>query len=508
MHWADVFTGKLEGDQVISTGISPSGPIHVGNMREILTGDLIYRASRDRGLNARFIYLGDDIDPLRKRYPFLDPEYEQYVGMPLYKIPSPYGDGTYSEHYLGQFLSTLDKIDVKPEVVRTHELYASGKLEEVTRTAILRRHEIREILSGTSGRELPESWYPYNPLCGKCGRINSATVIGFEDPMVKYTCRCGHEGYSDIRKDQGKMPWRVEWPAKWYALGVTVEPYGKDHAASGSSYDTGKEIIEKVYGRTAPAGLVYEHIFLKGQAMHSSKGGAIPASEMIKFSPPEIIRFIIAKNNPSRHIDFDPGMGLLNLIDEFDKYRNAYYDRDTVADEDFRRVYEFSRIERMEMLSEISFRHLVTLIQIYPDDSLLLEALKRTGYSHDSIDPVMDMRIQEAKQWISDYAPDQIRFTILGLDAYVELSEGQIAVIKEFIRSFDDIEWTAEGIHSGIHDVIKKSGIEQKDGFRAFYRVLTGKDRGPRLGYFLSNLNRESVKERFSSVLAHQGAGP
>lgn len=497
MHWADVFAEKLTGDQVISTGISPSGPIHVGNMREILTGDITHKAVLHRGLNSRLIYLADDIDPLRKKYPYLSDEYEKYVGMPLYRIPAPNGEGTYSEYYLKPFLETLDEIDVDAQVIRSHEIYKDGTLTETTRIAIENRGRIRKILEEMSGRALQEDWYPYNPLCSRCGRINSTTVTSFEFPYASYTCKCGNEGRSDIRTDDGKMPWRVEWPAKWFSLGVTVESFGKDHAAAGSSYDTGKKIIEEVYGREAPKGIVYEHIFLKGKgAMHSSTGLTVAASDMVKFSPPEILRFLIAKNNPSRHIDFDPGLGLLNLIDEFDKYRLAYHGRDTVSDEDFRRVYELSRIKGAEAIHDISFRHLVNLIQIYPDEGRLLAALKRSGYEEKELDQVMRMRIDEAKTWISLYAPDQIKFSILPEDAPVDLSDKEKEVVFDFIGVMDSIQWSAEEIHSAVHDLIKKDEIDQGTGFRLFYRILIGKDRGPRLGYFLSNLDRDSVGRR------------
>ena len=88
MYWADAIIENLVGKQLVSTGISPSGPIHVGNMREILTGDILYKACLDKKLESRFIYLCDDMDPLRKVYPFLSDEYSKYIGVPLSYIPS------------------------------------------------------------------------------------------------------------------------------------------------------------------------------------------------------------------------------------------------------------------------------------------------------------------------------------------------------------------------------------------------------------------------------------
>lgn len=176
MHWADALVKDLEGKQLVSTGISPSGPIHVGNMREILTGDMIYKAALKKGLNSRFIYLCDDIDPLRKVYPFLDQSYSAYVGYPLSSIPAPDGGPSYSEYFLKPFLDTLSKIDVNVEVIRTTDLYREGRFERSIRIVVENREKIKGILQDLSGREIEENWFPYNPRCSRCGRINSTVV--------------------------------------------------------------------------------------------------------------------------------------------------------------------------------------------------------------------------------------------------------------------------------------------------------------------------------------------
>ena len=55
-HWADEVAREVlevrPGPQVLSTGISPSGPIHVGNLREILTADARPRPPRRAGPGA------------------------------------------------------------------------------------------------------------------------------------------------------------------------------------------------------------------------------------------------------------------------------------------------------------------------------------------------------------------------------------------------------------------------------------------------------------------------
>lgn len=503
MHWSDAFVKDLSGKQTVSTGISPSGDIHVGNMREILTGYFIHRAFTDRGVESRFIYLCDDMDPLRKVYPFLDSEkYEQHVGKPLSMIPAPHGEGTYSEYFLAPFLETLRKINVKVEVLKSTDLYSQGVFADAIDTVMNNRDRIREILERVSGRETEEDWAPYNPLCSECGRINSTKVTGYSKPFVEYTCKCGHTGKSDIRKAEGKMPWRVEWPVKWYVLGVTVEPFGKDHGAAGSSYDTGKEIIEKIFNRPAPGYIIYERILLKGKgAMHSSKGNVVSAADFVQYAPPEIIRFLVARSQPGRHINFDPGLGLLNLVDEYEKFRNVFFGLEESPESDAARIYELSRIREETEGVHISFRHLVTLVQIYGDERQLVRALQRGGYKKDSLDDELRNQISIVKFWIGKFAPDEVRFSMLPLDAAVDLDPHERTLAKTFAGRLEDIQWTPEEIHNTIHELIKDAGMQPKDGFAAFYKILIGKTRGPRLGYFLSNMDKGTVEKRFKSVL-------
>jgi len=52
IHWADVIAEdmlKKNGKHFVAAGITPSGSIHIGNMREVVTADAVYRAILDRG---------------------------------------------------------------------------------------------------------------------------------------------------------------------------------------------------------------------------------------------------------------------------------------------------------------------------------------------------------------------------------------------------------------------------------------------------------------------------
>ena len=132
MHWSDVMAQRLaeRGEtHIVATGITPSGEFHIGHLREILTGDMIARAARRAGMKAELVFVVDNADPLRKVYPFLDPEYETFIGHQLGSIPAPDENGkpdwkrfneegwTYGDHFLTPFLEALKLIGVTPRLL-------------------------------------------------------------------------------------------------------------------------------------------------------------------------------------------------------------------------------------------------------------------------------------------------------------------------------------------------------------------------------------------------------
>ena len=93
------------GPHTIATGITPSGPVHIGNMREVMTAEAVYRALLDRGVEAQLIYIADTFDRLRRLYPFLPESFNEHIGKPLSEIPCPTGCcGSYADHFLKSVL--------------------------------------------------------------------------------------------------------------------------------------------------------------------------------------------------------------------------------------------------------------------------------------------------------------------------------------------------------------------------------------------------------------------
>jgi len=521
MHWADVTAQALahKGNKhIISTGITPSGEFHIGHLREILTGDMISRAAKQAGLDVDFIFIVDDADPLRKVYPFLHEDYAQFIGHQIGSIPAPDDEGkpdfesfetegnNYADYFLNPFLEALKEIGVVPRIIKNLHSYRSGYFNESSKIACDKADEIREIIERVSGRELSESWFPWSPLDSK-GSLEDVVVTGYEYPLVHWKDSHGMEGSSDITKGEGKLPWRIDWPAKWSWIGVTCEAFGKDHGAAGGSYSTGREICQ-LFGHQPPQPLTYEWISLKGQgAMSSSTGNTIGPMEALELVPAEILRLLIAQSKPNKAIDFDTGMSLVNLADEFERLTARNFE-DELQDEDLSRrrkvqiedamgTLRMSRISNDSITesSNVTFRHLALLAQTKATDEMVWDSL---GYSQTSkIPKLLVERLTKMRLWIkSQHFPEEMKISLLtepNISELEQFNEQEIEVLKTLKIELENADWNAESIGNAIPNSAKSLGYSPKVAYNVAYIVLMGKSKGPRLAPILAEIEKNNI---------------
>ena len=516
MHWSDVVAQRLSErgqKHIVSTGITPSGEFHIGHLREILTGDMIAKAAKKAGLDVEFVFIVDSADPLRKVYSFLDDSYSTYIGHQLKQIPPPNAEGrpdmerfdqgiSYADHFLEPFKQALEQIDVRPRFIDNYEAYADGNFAETARIACNNADKIREIIERVSSRELSDDWFPWNPIDSK-GSIDGIRVTEWNDPIVSWIDAEGNEGTSDVTKGEGKLPWRIDWPAKWAWIGVTMEPFGKDHGAAGGSYDTGKEIVE-LFGKAAPVDLTYEWISLRGQgAMSSSSGNTIGPLEALSLVPPEILRYLVASTKPNKAIEFDTGMGLVNLADEFERttardfsiemQKEGLSRRQTVAIEDAKTALELSLISPLEETSKVTFRHLAMLAQTKSNDEDVWNSLGLAG----NVAQSMIDRLDRMRTWIqSRHFPDELRITILeepDVEAVGRLDGENLAILPTLVEALEACEWDASSIQSTISNTAKSQDMSPRHAYRALYLCIMGAERGPRLPTILTELDQSTI---------------
>ena len=515
MHWADVLAEDLlkeDKKHILATGITPSGPIHIGNMREVLTTDAVYRSVLKKNGDAELIYIADDFDNLRKVYPFLPNTYEKHIGKPLSDIPCPCDKHkNYAEHYLSTFLDSLKELGINPTVYKASEMYKTGMYQESIQIALENTQKIRKIIEKISKRVLPKKWIPFNIKCENCGKITSVEPVLYEYPYIDYICTCGYEGTVDVTKGGiGKLPWRIDWPARWKILNVTFEPFGKDHGTIGGTHDTGVAIAKEIFNYTPPKYIMYEFILLKGKgAMHSSKGTALSADEMLKITPPEVLRFLIMNNQPNKHIQFDPGFGILNIVDEYDQQERVYFniEEEIKGTKDLIETYELSQPYEVptKIPFQLPYRHLVTLVQTGENWEDIKNILSRTNQITKDLskddENHLQQRAKHVQYWLENFAPDSVKFKVKKKNPRINLTDEQRNFLNKLNKVLSSIKWEAENIHNGIYEISEQEKIPINTAFITIYQIILGQEKGPRAGFFLSNLDKEFVIKRIKEAV-------
>lgn len=509
MFWADEIVKKATlahkgKSQLIATGITPSGHIHFGHSMEVFVAEAIRKAFQSKKIKAKLIYIQDDFDPFRKVPKGVPESFEKYFGTPLVFVSDPKGDKklNFATRFLKDFFQALTELELEVEKVSQYQLYKSGKMTDVTTQAIKNQSKIKKILEKVSGRKLDKDWSVVNPLCAKCKKLDSSKIVKVDTARhaLEYNCSCGGKGLADYAHGQAKLVWRVDWPAKWCALGVTVEPFGKDHAAAGGSYQSGVKIAKEVFKITPPIPAPYENIHLKGHKgkMSSSVGNLISLKDAVNNFPPVALRYLIMRKKPKSHLIFDPGEGLLQVIDELTKLQDPKKRKS--FDQNQLRAFKLSQTKASRI--DISFRHLVNAVQAAQGNfSEIKRLLKRTGHLKAGQEKALKTEIERVKNWLVNYAPESVKFELKKEvpDRAKELQKNQKELLKKIIKTIEK-DPDPETLHNFIYDTGKELALSPKESFEAVYISLLGKTSGPKAGWFLAMLNKNFVIKRFKEV--------
>jgi len=525
MHWIDqVAHALLERGKrhVVASGISISGHIHIGHANDVFIADAVRRSLEGLGAEAEAVWYADDFDPMRRiPWPLNDGElaerYKQYFGMPYTNIPSP--DPKYEsfvDYFSRQFVDSLNDFGIKAKIYSGAGVYRSGLMANLIRTALERAEEIREILNKFREKPLPKGWLPFDPLCENCGRIATTKAISWHGDRVRYWCEgtdyvagCGHEGEADFTAGGGKLTWRVEWPARWKMLGVTCEPFGKDHAVVGGSYDTGKLIAERIFRCDPPYPITYEWVSLMGKRMSSSHGVVFTLKEWLEVAEPELLRYFIFRSKSTKSKGFDPETTMPDLYDEYDMVEQVYFKKAEAPggrEEQLSSIYEISQTGGVpeQVPQRVPFRFAAVLGQVVGADKE--KAVEILGKRKVLVNPTpADVeramgRISRAINWVQKYAPEHYRFTItpsLTDEVKKSLTAGQKKGLEQLVSDISRQEFTPLELHNHIYEVAKQAGIEPMELFKAIYLALMGRTSGPRAGAFISALERDFVVKRF-----------
>ncbi|HDR7969428.1 lysine--tRNA ligase [Bacillus pacificus] len=499
MHWAYEVAHELirkhpnKETFVCASGISPSGSVHIGNFREIVTTYFVVRALQDLGKKTRFIFSWDDYDRFRKVPKNVDSSFVKYIGMPYCDIPDPYGcHNSYAEHFEKEFEESLQVFGVEVEFIYQHAEYRSGRYNKNILEALYKRKEIYDILmsfkTGECSEEEREGFYSVTLYCEKCGK-DATTITHFDEVLktVRYECECGNQTeLSVLNTNEMKPNWKIDWPMRWMIEDVVFEPGGRDHSSETGSYNVSKEIARKIFNREAPHYIAYDFIGIKGhhEKMSSSSGNSITPSELLKVYLPEVILFMFAKYRPDAafHIGLDEDV--IRNYTEYERLKDSYKNK-TLKNEDLFDAIKLSKVDS-QFKEYPRFNQVAgTLPLLNFDSSILQGTLDEIDRSY-ALDAMIAIS-NRAEYWVRNFqsekliAVNQERNT----EFYNTLNERQkerLVEVCNILCSNKDYSNLMEQLYALCHHENKKIMKEnQKQLFIIIYRLIMNQSSGPRI---------------------------
>lgn len=520
------------GTIVCETGISPSGPIHLGNLREIMTVHFVAEELKARGYDAVHIHSWDDYDRFRKVPAGLDPSLAEHIGRPVAAVPDPCGGAhdSYASHFLAEFTGALAVLGVGMREIRQSEEYPRGAYNSSIRFVMDRRTEVFDILASfqTEGRqsepieERRAAYYPFKPYCETCGK-DSTTVTGWGGLVASYRCANGHTGeisIGDGERISGKLVWKVDWPMRWVHEQVDFEPAGADHHAPTSGIASGGVITREIFNETPPLSFPYSFVGMSGGSskMSSSAGGAAIPATALDVLEPAMLRWLYARRTPAQGftIDMSP-KGVQKLYDEWDQFVNRASAPDAAAYEAhlLRTCLETSLGPVRHSRRPVSFRLLASAADLTQANVDQLERLVRQHLGDDApygaeLHEELEPRLTCAINFATRLVPSEERTTIrtsFATDAWEALDEPTRKGVRMLDERLDD-HWNLEDLTRLVYAVpkllmglgedappsaeLKKA---QRSFFAALYRLLCSSDTGPRLPTLLLSIGPERAHQ-------------
>ncbi|MFF6830075.1 lysine--tRNA ligase [Streptomyces longwoodensis] len=541
---------------VVASGLSPSGPIHLGNLREVMTPHLVADEIRRRGYQVRHLISWDDYDRYRKvpdGVPGVDKTWSEHIGKPLTSVPAPQGSAhpNWAEHFKAAMAASLTELGVEYDGISQTAQYTSGVYREQILHAMKHRADIDAVLaqyrtkpktgpkqsqkpldeaeleaaegSGAAAEDDGSSgsagYFPYKPYCGNCEK-DLTTVTSYDDDTTELTYTCSACGFSETVRlaefNRGKLVWKVDWPMRWAYEGVVFEPSGVDHSSPGSSFQVGGQIVG-IFGGEQPIGPMYAFVGISGMAkMSSSRGGVPTPADALQIMEPQLLRWLYARRRPNQSFKIAFDQEIQRLYDEWDKLDAKVADgtalpADAAAHS---RAVRTAAGELPRTPRPLPYRTLASVADItagHADQALRILSELDPDQPLGSLDEARP-RYDKAEAWINTHVPADQR-TIVREEPDAELLKSLDDRGRESVRLLLDglaDHWSLDGLTHLVYGVPKvQAGFsadatpkelpaEIKTAQRAFfallYHLLVGRDTGPRLPTLLLAVGQERVR--------------
>ncbi|MGV9944029.1 lysine--tRNA ligase [Streptomyces sp. NPDC003401] len=541
---------------VVASGLSPSGPIHLGNLREVMTPHLVADELRRRGHQVRHLISWDDYDRYRKvpaGIAGVDESWAEHIGKPLTSVPAPPGSAhpNWAEHFKAAMVESLAQLGVEFDGISQTRQYTSGVYREQILHAMRHRGDIDAILDQYRTKKAPAKkqqqkpldeaeleaaegsgaaaeddgssgsagYFPYKPYCGNCEK-DFTTVTAYDDDSTELTYVCGPCGFSETVRleefNRGKLVWKVDWPMRWAYEGVVFEPSGVDHSSPGSSFQVGGQIVG-IFGGRQPIGPMYAFVGISGMAkMSSSKGGVPTPADALKIMEPQLLRWLYARRRPNQSFKIAFDQEIQRLYDEWDKLDGKVADGSALPADAaaHSRAVRTAGGELPRTPRPLPYRTLASVADItagHQDQALRILSELDPDNPLATLDEARP-RFDRAEAWINTHVPADQR-TVVREEPDGELLKSLDDDARQSLRLLLDglaENWSLDGLTHLVYGVPKvQAGFSpdatprelppeiktaQRTFFALLYHLLVGRDTGPRLPTLLLAVGQDRVR--------------
>ncbi|MBB5123898.1 lysyl-tRNA synthetase class 1 [Streptomyces albaduncus] len=541
---------------VVASGLSPSGPIHLGNLREVMTPHLVADEIRRRGHQVRHLISWDDYDRYRKvpaGVTGVDETWSEHIGKPLTSVPAPKGSAhpNWAEHFKAAMITSLAEMGVEFDGISQTEQYTSGVYREQILHAMRHRGDIDAILAQYRTKKAPAKkqqqkpvdeaeleaaegsgaaaeddgsagaagYFPYKPYCGNCEK-DFTTVTSYDDDSTELTYACSVCGFSETVRlnefNRGKLVWKVDWPMRWAYEGVIFEPSGVDHSSPGSSFQVGGQIVG-IFGGKQPIGPMYAFVGISGMAkMSSSRGGVPTPADALKIMEPQLLRWLYARRRPNQSFKIAFDQEIQRLYDEWDRLDAKVADGSALPADAaaHSRAVGTAGGELPRTPRPLPYRTLASVADItagHEDQALRILSDLDPANPPATLDEARP-RYDKAEAWINTHVPADQR-TIVRAEPDAELLKSLDEQARQSLRLLLDglaDNWSLDGLTHLVYGVPKvQAGFSadatpkelppeiktaQRSFFALLYHLLVGRDTGPRLPTLLLAVGQERVR--------------
>jgi lysyl-tRNA synthetase, class I len=506
----------------VESGLGASGIPHLGSLGDAVRAYGIAVALKSMGYNSQLIAYSDDMDGLRKVPSGFVKDLASYIAKPVSTIPDPFGSchSSYGAHMTGLLLDSLDRLGIKYTHISGQSTYKRGLLVNQIDLILKNNERIGKGIAEIVGQEKYVRSLPYFPICDKCGRVYVASPREYfpDKRMIEYKCEgtrigydhiegCGYHGETYLEEGNGKLPWKVEFAARWKAFDIRFEAYGKDILDSVRINDW---ISDEVLQYAHPTHIKYEMFLDKGgRKISKSSGNVLTPQTWLRYGTPESLLLLLYKRiSGTRHVGIDD---IPNLMDEYDFLEDIFFG--AVTEENIakrtklRGIYEY--IHQLKPPSgpslHVPYRILAQQALLFREDAKQVNKVYDRLVKYKLVKNKSDsliMKIQLASNWSNDYLSTTLVRTNMNVSKTEQEALYELMKYLKNMETIDDKGELAITIQTEIFSIAQKKGLQPKGFFKVLYRILINAEKGPRLGNYIVDMGIKWTYEQLNNFCA------